>query len=62
MTKRTASKNTDWSIEAINDLPADATVPKGTQRYNVYRTQKEHWLGWLDPSAGTGIYHKWRKG
>ncbi len=56
MTKRTASKSIAWLIEAINDLPADALVPKGTQGYNAYRTQKEHWLGWLDPSAGTGTY------
>ena len=56
MTKRTAFKSIAWLIEAINDLPADASVPKGTPGYNVYQTQKEHWLGWLDPSAGTGTY------
>ena len=22
----------------------------------MYNTQKDHWLGWLDPSAGTGSY------
>jgi len=24
--------------------------------YNSYTTQKDHWLGWLDPNSGTGTY------
>jgi hypothetical protein len=56
MTIRTASKSIAWLTEAIKSLPADESVPKGTQGFNVYQTQKEHWLGWLDPSAGTGTY------
>ena len=56
MTKRTPSKSIAWLIESIRNLPADDEVAKGTQGYNVHRTQKEHWLGWLDPSARTGSY------
>ena len=56
MTKRLPSKSIKWLSEAIATLPSDDSVPKGTQGYNAYRTQKEHWLGWLNPSAGKGTY------
>lgn len=46
----------EWFIEAIRALPSDASVPTGTPGYNQYNTQKAHWLGWLDPTAGTGSY------
>lgn len=46
----------DWLALAIRGLPSDDPVKKNTQGYNVYSTQKDHWLGWLDPSAGTGTY------
>jgi len=45
-----------WLIQAIRRLPADEPVAKGHPGYNNYRTQKEHWLGWLDPASGTGTY------
>lgn len=47
-----------WLADAIRLLPPDEAVPSGTQGYNQYRTQKDHWLGWLDPSAGTGSYRR----
>lgn len=46
----------EWLSDAIRALPSDEPVPKGTQGYNEYQTQKDHWLGWLNPSAGTGTY------
>lgn len=45
-----------WFIRAIQGLPSDEPVPLGTSGYNQYTTQKAHWLGWLEPSAGTGTY------
>jgi hypothetical protein len=45
-----------WLSDAIRALPSDEPVPKGTQGYNEYQTQKDHWLGWLNPSAGTVTY------
>lgn len=46
----------EWLSDSIRALPPDELVPKGTQGYNQYQTQKDHWLGWLNPSAGTGTY------
>ena len=46
----------EWLSDAIRALPSDEPVPKGTQGYNQYQTQKDHWLGWLNPAAGTGTY------
>lgn len=46
----------EWLASAIRQLPSDASVPPRTQGYNHYTTQKDHWLGWLDPSAGSGSY------
>lgn len=46
----------DWLANAISKLPSDDPVPRGTSGYNNYTTQKAHWLGWLNPSAGTGTY------
>jgi hypothetical protein len=62
MKKTTVSKSIAWLIEMIRNLPADESVPKGTQGYNVYQSQKEHWLGWLNPSAGTGTYPRQEDG
>ena len=45
-----------WLFKRITALPADTAVPKGTKGYNNYTTQKDHWLGWLDPESGTGTY------
>lgn len=46
----------EWFIEAIRALPSDEPVPNRQAGYNNYRTQKEHWLGWLDPNSATGTY------
>lgn len=46
----------EWLIKAIDALPSDDPVPVGTPGYNEYATQKAHWLGWLNPGAGTGSY------
>lgn len=46
----------EWLSETIRKLPPDPPAPPKTQGYNVYSTQKEHWLGWLNPTAGTGTY------
>lgn len=40
-------------IAAIRKLPEDE--PHGNSRV-WYRTQKEHWLGWLDHYHGPGAY------
>ena len=40
-------------IEAIRKLPSDA--PRDDPR-KWYRTQKEHWLGWLSEYDGPGAY------
>jgi hypothetical protein len=48
--------NVEWLIRVIRALPSDEPVAVGTPGYNEYPTQKAHWLGWLDPAAGTGSY------
>lgn len=45
-----------WLIDVIRRLPSDEPVPLDTRGYNNYTTQKDHWLGWLDPESGTGTY------
>jgi len=42
----------------IEKLPSDKEVLTGTQGYNRYRTQKAHWLGWLDSKSTTGTYQR----
>jgi len=42
---------------AISALPPDAEVPKGTQGYSRYTTQRGHWLGWLGFKPG-GLYKR----
>jgi hypothetical protein len=54
--ERFDSFSPDWLADAIRKLPADEAVPARTQGYNQYLTQKDHWLGWLNPHAGTGTY------
>lgn len=46
----------EWFIQAIRGLPSDEPVAHRQAGYNNYRTQKDHWLGWLDPNSGTGTY------
>ena len=43
-------------MRAIEALPSDDPVPLHTPGYNRYTTQKAHWMGWLNPAAGTGSY------
>jgi len=45
-----------WFIQVVEQLPSDTPVLKGHPGYNNYTTQKDHWLGWLNPSSGTGTY------
>lgn len=58
MTVREKSESIEWFAAAISRLPSDAAVQRGTQGYNTYTTQKDHWLGWLNPAAGTGTYSR----
>jgi hypothetical protein len=46
----------EWFIQSIRRLPADVPMSGRQSGYNNYRTQKDHWLGWLNPSSGTGTY------
>ena len=48
----------DWLINAIRGLPDDTAVPDRTPGYNKYRTQKDHWLGWLGATTGSGTYER----
>jgi len=48
----------EWFIQAIRRLPSDVPVTKRQPGYNNYRTQKDHWLGWLNPNSGTGTYSR----
>jgi hypothetical protein len=60
MTNRLRARSDLDTIEglgnAIQALPSDPQVPKGTLGYNRYTTQRDHWLGWLDVSRGIGSY------
>lgn len=62
MSHREPSESVKWLLSAIERLPSDEPVPLGTQGYNKYDTQKAHWLGWLDPNAGTGTYPRSERG
>lgn len=53
---RESSESIEWLASAIARLPSDEPVPRGSQGYNTYTTQKAHWLGWLNPAAATGTY------
>lgn len=48
----------EWLAAEIRRLPSDEAVAKRTPGYNNYTTQKDHWLGWLDPQSGTGTYRR----
>lgn len=54
--RQSESEDIEWLIESIRRLPSDEPVPDRTPGYNKYNTQKNHWLGWLDPSGSTGTY------
>lgn len=56
MSTETETHSVEWLVEAIRGLPPGEPVPPRTPGYNVYRTQKDHWLGWLQPNNRTGTY------
>lgn len=58
MVKSTESHSVEWLLQAIRRLPSDERVPDRQQGYNNYNTQKDHWLGWLDPNSNTGTYRR----
>ena len=45
-------------IKFIETLPSDKEVEIGTQGYNLYKSQKSHWLGWLDSKSKSGTYQR----
>ena len=45
-------------IKFIETLPSDKEVEIGTQGYNLYKSQKSHWLGWLDSKSNSGTYQR----
>ena len=48
----------EWFIKVISHLPSDEPVASRTPGYNNYTTQKDHWLGWLNPESVTGTYSR----
>ncbi|MGQ5490718.1 hypothetical protein ACUH78_17890 [Thauera sp. ZXT1-4] len=48
----------EWFIKKISNLPSDKPVAYRTPGYNNYMTQKDHWLGWIDPNSNTGTYQR----
>ena len=56
MNHSTGTESVKWLLECIRQLPSDQPVPRATPGYNVYTTQKDHWIGWLDTTQGTGTY------
>lgn len=47
-----------WLLSAVRRLPYDEAVPDRTPGYNNYNTQKDHWLGWLGATPGSGTYER----
>jgi hypothetical protein len=45
-------------IDSILALQSDPPVEPGTPGYNRYPTQKDHWLGWLGHTPGTGSFER----
>lgn len=56
VSERVHGESIEWLVAAIRRLPSDKPVPDRTPGYSRYNTQKDHWLGWLQPGAGTGTY------
>ena len=52
----TDSRSVEWLARAIGRLPSDKPIAAPQQGYNKYKTQKEHWLGWLNTSTTTGTF------
>lgn len=45
-------------IAKIGTLTSDPRVEGRQPGYNNYHTQKDHWLGWLGATPGTGTYER----
>lgn len=43
-----------WFEQIIRQLPSDEPIKKKEQGYYLYKTQKAHWLGWLNPKESIG--------
>lgn len=56
MNHQSGTESVKWLLDCIRQFPPDTPVPRGTPGYNVYTSQKDHWIGWLDKSQGTGTY------
>lgn len=50
------SRSVEWLARAIGRLPSDNPIAAPQQGYNKYKTQKAHWLGWLDTNSTTGTF------
>ena len=53
-----SSYSVEKLIDVIKKLPSDKEVSIGTQGYNLYSSQKSHWLGWLDTKSTSGTYQR----
>ena len=53
-----SSYSVEKLIDVIKKLPSDKEVSIGTQGYNLYSSQKSHWLGWLDSKSNSGTYQR----
>ena len=58
MTIDDAPDSIDDFIAKIRDLTSDPPVEGRQPGYNNYTTQKDHWLGWLGATPGTGTYER----
>jgi len=45
-------------IRRIQDLPSDEPVADRQLGYNNYKTQRDHWFGWLGVTPGSGTYER----
>ena len=52
------SRSVEWLARAIERLPSDLPITAPQQGYNNYKTQKAHWLGWLDVTSTTGTFSR----
>jgi hypothetical protein len=53
-----SSYSVEKLIDVIKKLPSDKEVSIGTRGYNLYSSQKSHWLGWLDSKSNSGTYQR----
>jgi hypothetical protein len=48
----------DDFIAKIRNLTSDPPIEGRQPGYNIYKTQKDHWLGWLGGTADTGAAYQ----